>query len=349
MSGADTVVLFGGTSSERRVSVASAQHIAAYLPRAEFWFQSPEGAVAVVDVNALTGMARPFEVDFVPLYRRREWGSLELALDELKAMGAAAFLGFHGGDGENGVVQALLETRQIPFTGSAAAASRLAFDKVKTKACVEKVGVRVAPHVLLGADELRAATFMRDMAGRFEEWGGLVLKPVRDGSSMGLHVVRRPSELAAAIFALAGASEDYVAESLVVGREMTVGVVGVTDERGEPVPLPASEVRATAADATFDYQGKYLGRGVVEITPAEISAAEMHAVQSMALKAHRAVGAYGYTRCDMILTRDGPVFLEINTLPGLTRASFIPQQLSAAGIGMGSFIANQIALARARK
>jgi D-alanine-D-alanine ligase len=112
--------------------------------------------------------------------------------------------------------------------------------------------------------------------------------------------------------------------------------------------LPASEIRLTGESA-FDYEGKYLGRGSVEITPAEVPPEVSAAAQNVALAAHRLIGCSGYSRTDVIAAEGGVYFLELNTLPGLTRASFIPQQLAAAGRSLEQFLDDQIALARARR
>ena len=99
----------------------------------------------------------------------------------------------------------------------------------------------------------------------------------------------------------------------------------------------------------FDYEGKYLGKGTREITPAEVPAAVSRAAQDLAVAAHQALGCEGYSRTDAIVSAKGPVFLELNTLPGLTRASFLPQQLAAEGTSMLSFLEGQLAIARRRR
>src|SRR5919108_132150 len=134
-------------------------------------------------------------------------------------------------------------------------------------------------------------------------------------------------------------------EQIISGIELTVGVVdGPKGARA----LPPSEVRLEEGRA-FDYEGKYLGKGTREITPAEVPARVSRAAQQVALDAHKALGCEGYSRTDVICSERGPVFLEINTLPGLTRMSFIPQQLAAEGTSMKSFLEGQIALARRRR
>jgi D-alanine-D-alanine ligase len=172
-----------------------------------------------------------------------------------------------------------------------------------------------------------------------------VAKPVAGGSSVGLHHLGSVADAQRAASAIAASGEEYLAEAFVSGSELTVGVVD--DERGTRA-LPASEVRLEQGRA-FDYEGKYLGKGTREITPAEVPAEVSRAAQKVALDAHKALGCEGYSRTDVICSDRGPVFLEINTLPGLTRMSFIPQQLAAEGTSLKSFLAGQLTLARKRR
>jgi D-alanine-D-alanine ligase len=336
-------ILFGGDGSERRVSVASAQNVASLLEKASLWFWRPDGSVVSVDERELLGFERPFERDFNPA-AASSWPSLGAALDSSEGRALAFFLALHGGAGEDGTVQALLETRKIAFTGSGAEASRLAFDKLAARARVEARGIRVAEATTVTGD---AATHER-LARLFEKHDKVVVKPVADGSSHGVRIVANERELDAAIaHVIAHPETRHLAEAFVEGRELTVGVI---DEEGGLAALPCSEV-VLEAGRTFDFDGKYLGKGVREITPAVVSAEMAQEAQSVALAAHEAVGCRGYSRTDIIMGKDGPVFLEINTLPGLTRPSFIPQQLHAAGIEMGRFLERQIeiAVAAARK
>jgi D-alanine-D-alanine ligase len=171
-----------------------------------------------------------------------------------------------------------------------------------------------------------------------------VLKPQADGSSHGLIHLKGLDEVEAAAKALAGFQLQYLAEVFIEGRELTVGVV---EDEGGPTALPVSEVRLIPGGA-FDYAGKYLGTGTEEITPAQLTDAEREAAQALGVLTHRAVGCAGYSRTDMILTASGPVLLEINTLPGMTKASFIPQQLAAAKREVRAFLEQQLALARRR-
>lgn len=332
-------VLFGGTSTERRVSVASAQHVASLLPGAELWFLAPSGEVQRCTHAQLEGFARPFETDFTPDASVR-WPSLSAALADAAA-DTTVFVALHGGEGEDGTIQRLLEQRGLAFTGSGSQASALAFDKGRAKAVARAHGITVARGVAIapGDDALVV------LAHAWEEYGPLVAKPIADGSSIGLLHLRSAGELAAAARDIAGSGVTYLVEERIDGTELTVGVL---DEDGTSIALPASEVRVVEGGA-FDFDGKYLGRGTQEITPAEVPDAVADEAKRIAIAAHRALGCAGYSRTDVIAGPRGVVFLETNTLPGLTRASFIPQQLAAANRPLAAFVTNQLALARARR
>ena len=337
------VILFGGDGNEHRVSVASAQNVASYLPDATLWYWTLDGPVLEVSPEELLSFERPFENDFRPA-SKIEWSGISQALRDDSAGGSVFFLALHGGSGENGTIQAELESLGHAFTGSASTASRLAFDKVRARDVVAAKHIRVASGCIVDAD---AATHEK-LAVLFETHGKVVVKPIADGSSHGVRIVESERELDAAIVAIRQSGVAHLAEAFIVGRELTVGVVKHRGEH-EHTALPCSEVKLEPG-RSFDYEGKYLGKGTVELTPAPVSGDVAAAARHVALTAHQAVGCAGYSRTDVIVEEDenenGPVFLEINTLPGLTAASFIPQQLEAAGRTMKEFLAGQIELAR---
>ncbi|MDP2269126.1 MAG: ATP-grasp domain-containing protein [Archangium sp.] len=338
----DVIILFGGSSSERHVSVASAQNVSKHLPEAACWFIAPQGAVFAVERAELAAHANPFEAQFAPRGNAL-FPSLGAALDSPAAKAHTFFLALHGGDGENGVTQLLLEERGLAFTGSGSKASADAFDKAKTKKLASAQGAKVAEaRILPPMNVAEAKAALTELLTLNPRW---VLKPQADGSSHGLIHLRNAGQLEASAEALAGFKLHYLAEVFIEGRELTVGVV---DDEGGTAALPVSEVRLIPGGA-FDYAGKYLGRGTEEITPAELTAAESQAAQALAVLTHRALSCAGYSRTDMILTPSGLVLLEINTLPGMTKASFIPQQLAAAGRDVMAFITRQLTLARNRR
>ena len=337
----DVIVLFGGASSERRVSVASAQHMASLLPGARAWFESAQGPLFEVAADELARFERPFETDFIPSGLPRFAGVLA-ALDSADARGKRFLLGYHGTFGEDGAVQRLLEERGLAFTGSGSLASAKAFDKSWAKKLVADRGVRVAEAVDLPRGD--AAEIERALLGLLQRHGRAVAKPVAGGSSVGLYHLLNEADARAAVGPIASAPEHYLAEAFIEGTEVTVGIV---DGPRGPRALPVTEVRIDPGRA-FDFEGKYLGKGTMEITPAELPAETITAAQQLALTAHATLGCFGYSRTDVICSPRGPVFLEINTLPGMTRRSFIPQQLAAEGTTVRAFLEGQLELARDR-
>ncbi len=328
-----TIVLFGGRSDERHVSVATAQNVVRVLGSPLCWFWAPDGAVSLVTAGDLLGHARPFEIDFVP-QRPAIWPTLEQALDTLPVDDPVFLLALHGGEGEDGTVQKMMEDRRIAFTGSGSAASAAAFDKERAKTILrDRVRLAESRHVQ-NRQELRAA--LGSMLQRFDK---VVLKPVAGGSSRGLFFVRRGEQFERDL------GVPYLVEEFVAGRELTVGVADVGNG---PFVLPPIEIEVQPG-AEFDYEGKYLGIGTREICPAQVPDAMREEAQEIALTAHTALGCQGYSRTDVIAADENHVyFLELNTLPGLTAASLVPQELEAAGIGFREFLQKQIELARQR-
>ena len=339
MSGTGATILFGGSSSERRVSVASAQHVSAILDEAQALYLAPAGAVFEVGRDELARFERPFETDFLPA-RAEAFANLIAAVES--APERVFLIALHGGEGEDGTLQRILEGRRIAFTGPGAQASARAFDKEIAKQVASAAGVRIAQSVHLSADPRVMRATLLSMLSTYAR---VVAKPVAGGSSVGLHLLLAEADVDRAAAAIAASGEAYLAEQFIAGTELTVGVVdGPQGLRA----LPPSEVRLDPGRA-FDFEGKYLGKGTREITPAEVAPEVTRASQELALDAHRALGCEGYSRTDLIVSADGPVFLELNTLPGMTRASFIPQQLAVEGTSMLQFLEGQLDLARRRR
>jgi D-alanine-D-alanine ligase len=334
------VLLFGGTSSERRVSVASAQNLCQTRPDAACWFIAANGHVHEVQRDVLLAHDRPFELDFQPAAPAK-WNSVASALDTAEQTWVY-LLALHGGEGENGELQRDLERRRLAFTGSGSAASELAFDKARAKSAVAQHGLRVAAETRLEGTEARVR---EDLTAALRQHGRLVVKPLADGSSIGLHHVHDELVIPAVAHEIAGTGRPYLAEEFVDGTELTVGVI---DEAASSVSLPPSEVRLEPGGA-FDFAGKYLGRGTRELTPAEVAPEVALAARAAAVTAHRALGCAGYSRTDLIAGARGICFLETNTLPGLTRMSFIPQQLAADGRTIEAFVEAQLQLAMIRR
>jgi D-alanine-D-alanine ligase len=323
-----TTILFGGTNKERLVSVASAQALHRALPEAELWFWSPADTVHEVSSKALLDHARPFEDEFKP---GTAGIALEAALDKAKSEDRVLVLGLHGGRAENGELQTMCELRGIPFTGSGSASSNLAFDKVAAKRFASIAGV-LAP----------AGIELANLDAAFTEHGRLIAKPARDGSSYGLIFVNAKQDLVAV--RNAAKTEEYVIEPFIAGVEATCGVLEQSD--GEVLSLPPIEI--VPGEGTFDYTAKYLLKSTQEICPGRFSPEISAAIMDHAMRAHRALSCSGYSRTDFIISEKGPIYLETNTLPGLTAASLYPKALKAQGIEFADFLRDQIALAERR-
>jgi D-alanine-D-alanine ligase len=323
-------ILFGGTNKERLVSVASAQALHAALPDADLWFWDADDSVHETQSQTLLAHTRPFE-DPVKPGGRRVGRTIEQALDQAKADDRVLVLGLHGGRAENGELQVMCEMRGIPFTGSSSTSSHLAFDKVAAKQFAAIAGVKVPAGIAL--DDLETA---------FDQYGRLVAKPAQDGSSYGLIFVNAKQDIVAV--RRAAEIEVYLIEPCIAGIEATCGVLEQLD--GALIALPPIEI--VPADGAFDYRAKYLAKATQEICPGRFTPEVSAAIMAQALKAHRALSCGGYSRTDFIIAKDGPVFLETNTLPGLTAASLYPKALKAQGIAFAEFLQQQIVLAERR-
>ena len=322
-------ILFGGSNKERLVSVATAQALNATLPEGDLWFWDADDLVHATSAAALQAHERPFENPFTA--DGASLGPLEPALDRAKSEGRLLVLGLHGGRAENGELQALCEARGVAFTGSGSASSHLAFDKVAAKRFAALAGVRITKDISLA-----------DLDEALASHGKLIAKPAKDGSSYGLIFVNAKQDLVAV--REAAKAEDYLIEPFIEGPEATCGVLEKAD--GSLIALPPVEI--IAAGSGFDYTAKYLAKSTLEICPARFPHPTNAAIMEQALLAHRALSCGGYSRSDFIIASDGPVYLETNTLPGLTRASLYPKALHAHGLTFAEFLHGQIALAERR-
>jgi D-alanine-D-alanine ligase len=322
-------ILFGGSNKERLVSVASAKALHAALPEADLWFWDADDTVHEASGKALSGHARPFEEAFNA--DGQSLGGLAQALDLAKVDGRVLVLGLHGGRAENGELQVMCEMRGVPFTGSGSASSHLAFDKVAAKRFAALGGVNAPEGIAL-----------EDAEQALDTYGRLIAKPVKDGSSYGLLFVNATQDLAAV--RNAARTEEYLIEPFISGVEGTCAVLEQSD--GALIALPPIEI--VPAEGAFDYFAKYLASATQEICPGRFTPEVTAAIQMEAVKAHRALSCGGYSRSDFIVSPQGPIYLETNTLPGLTAASLYPKALAAQGISFVDFLHQQIALAERR-
>jgi D-alanine-D-alanine ligase len=241
------------------------------------------------------------------------------------------FLALHGTYGEDGAVQAELEKLGVPYTGCGVEASRVAFDKVLTKQRCEAMGVPTAKYLVV--DDAAAPW----PAG----WRApLVVKPVCQGSSVGLGFVNGAADWPAALGAALHYDRHALVEERIMGRETTVGILD-----GQPLPVVEIQPR----QGSYDYQNKYTVGATEYFCPADLDAATTRRVQEAGLGAFAAIGGRDYARVDVMVTADGrPVVLEVNTLPGMTETSLLPKAGRAAGLEYAPLCQRMIELALRR-
>jgi D-alanine-D-alanine ligase len=313
-------VLTGGTSAERDVALASAvQVIGALRSRGHevAVVDTARGYIPEADENRLLSAVVGTEPPPIAQLRALERGLLLSGLANLAAVRDAdvLFLALHGGRGEDGTIQTLLEMIGVPYTGSGRLGSAMAMDKDISKRLFQSAGVPTAGWVMAPAARHRVD---RDFG-----WP-LVVKPSKQGSTVGLSVVKSSKDYEQAVEFARQYDDEVMIEAFVPGRELTVGVLqGRALAVGEIIPR----------HEIFDYECKYTPGMSQEIFPADLPPAISQECSRLGLLAHEALKLGGYSRVDFRLTPAGDLFcLEVNTLPGLTATSLLPQSARAVGI-----------------
>lgn len=294
-------VLAGGLSHEREVSLRSGRRLAADL----------RDAGAVVS----------------------EWDADSGLLDRLRSEPPEAVLiALHGGDGENGAVQSVLEMLGVPFVGSGSRACRLAWDKPTAKAEIARAGLHTPDWVTLPHAtfrELGARAVLDAMVTRL----GLpmMIKPDQGGSALGARLVRQADELPAAMVDCLAYGTAVLAERYIAGTEVAISVVA------DPTPRALPVVEVCATGGVYDYSARYTPGATTFPCPARLAPDVLHAAEQAALDVHQLLGLRDLSRTDAIVTDDGTVMvLEVNTFPGLTHTSLLPTAMAAAGETLGS-------------
>jgi D-alanine-D-alanine ligase len=347
----------GGSSSEREVSLSTGRQVLSSLDpdRYEAFPVDPAnfrlGRLAQAPVASLEG---------TPPADRRE-GAPETAdggtsnarwpsEDALVLSGAAealvdrsrvdvALICLHGRFGEDGTIQGMLELLGVPYTGSGVLASALAMDKTMAKKLFQVEGVPTPPSVTVRGRKEADRFLEASRENRATVTCPLVVKPSRQGSTIGISIVREPADLAAALDTALAFDEEVVIEAFVEGIEITCPVLG----NDELTPLPIVEIVPTGG--FYDYERKYTPGATEEIVPARISPEQTQFAQDLAIRAHRALGCRGFSRTDMIVGADGIWVLEVNTIPGMTPTSLLPRSAAAAGIPFPQLLDRMIQLA----
>ncbi len=319
-------VLFGGTSEERDVSIASAAQIIPALRglgHEVFAVDTATGRLPPADEQRLlTGGVAPEPPSNVSIEQvRRRAIAFAPSAAEIRSADVV-FLALHGGAGEDGRLQAMLDLAGLAYTGSNHIASAAAMDKDLSKRLFRSVGVPTADWMMAPAP---AADVERTLG-----WP-VVVKPSKQGSTVGLTVVRRADDLAAAIKMAESFDDEVMVEKFIAGREFTVGVL-------DGAALPVGEIISPAE--VFDYQAKYQIGGAREVFPADIPLLEASQLQEYALRAHRVLKLGAYSRIDFRRDAKGGFWcLEANSLPGMTATSLLPQAANVAGISFPELLA----------
>jgi D-alanine-D-alanine ligase len=312
-------VLFGGNSSERDVSIASGAQVAKALRQIGHQVLAVDTFRGILtDQEQATLLARgvapapPNDRDLRVI--RAKTGSI---VQPAYFVGAdVVFLALHGGTGEDGTIQSVFDAAGVCYTGSNQFGSAAAMDKDLAKRLLLAAKIPTPPWLMAPVDQ---ETAIRELGLP------LVVKPNKQGSTVGLTVVKSAADLGAAITEAYRFDDEVMLEHFVPGREFTVGILGDRALAvGEIIPK-CSEI--------FDYESKYQAGGAEEIFPAALSMEQSRTLQQLALRVHRALKLRDYSRADFRMDEAGYFWcLEANTLPGMTNRSLLPQSAAAAGI-----------------
>jgi len=298
-------VLLGGVSGEREVSLQSGQRVVASLKRQGY---------QVVEID-------PIDEDW---------------LDQLRTTAAeGVFLALHGKGYEDGTVQAILENLGLPYTGSGILASALGMNKIMAKRVFQTMAIPTPAYMPINLE----LDLDQQCEEAIEQIGfPLVVKPTSEGSSLGVSIVYQAEKLRGAVEKNRDFQENMF-EQYIQGKEITVGLLGIGSQLRA---LPVLEL--IPQNKFYDYEAKYTEGMTQFIIPARLSETVSQTAQSVALRAHLALGCHGYSRVDMIINEtEQPFVTEVNTLPGLTELSDLPAQARAAGISYDQLIAEILA------
>jgi D-alanine-D-alanine ligase len=323
-------VLMGGTSAERAISLSTGRQIMAALDPAKY-------EVLALDSAAISG-AKPSALPPGVAVNALKSASPDqpgtelapLTLSDIAPEGGSArpdvvFIALHGKGGEDGTVQGMLEFLGLPYTGSGVLASALAMDKAMTKQYFRGFGIPVPQDIVLWrGNRPPTATIQAEIEARLGY--PVIVKPNAQGSTIGCAVVREAGQIDAAVEDALQYDPTVLIEQFITGTEITVGLLG----NEEPEVLPIIEIEAKSG--FYDYEAKYAPGGSAHIIPARLSPLAEERARDYAARCHRALGCRGMSRVDMMVVDDQPYVLEVNTIPGMTPTSLLPEAAKAAGI-----------------
>lgn len=300
----------GGDSSEFEVSVKSAAEVGRILSvryityvimiRGTNWYwEDPKGRYFSIDKNDFT-----------------------LKLEEMKVRFDAVFIAIHGTPGENGLLQGYFDMMKIPYTSCSTFSSALTFNKQATKLYLKEFGIEMAEAMIIKKGDSSDSKMIIGKIGL-----PCFVKPNDSGSSVGVSKVKTLEELIPAIEKAFGESDEVMIEAFMNGREVACGVV---KSKNRKLVLPVTEI--IPKNEFFDYEAKYTPGRSEEVTPARMDESITEEIQRLSSLIYDLLGCKGIVRVDFIVVKNKPLFLEINTVPGMTEESLVPQQAKAAGI-----------------
>lgn len=301
------LVLMGGISAEREVSLRSGKAVLDALLTLDYEAQAIDfNSSAIKDI-----------IDYNP---------------------DLVFIALHGKYGEDGTVQGLLESLQIPYTGSGVATSAICIDKVLSKIVFNSAGVPNAEYRILNTHDLDAPNVLRDQI--ISNIGlPMVIKAATQGSSIGTYIIKDENEILSAIKNAFKYSRQVLVEKFIDGQELTVAVIG----NNEPQVLPMIEI--TSANEFYDYESKYTKGMCEHIIPARIGEECQAEITRISKQVYTLMGCQGFARIDFMLDKSGlPFVLEVNTIPGMTEMSLVPDAARAAGISFTELIERVVKL-----
>lgn len=345
----NVAVICGGPSNEREVSLKTGAQILKALPRNKY-------NVRLIEITKNGRWLLKSKAESNRFLDGEKKSLKENATRTLSIIGKmdsrgsfdVAFIGMHGRFGEDGKIQAILETLGIPYTGSGVLASALGMNKIKTLELAGKSGIKIPKFIPLYFFPKKRD--LKILYGQVKKIVGYpcVIKPNESGSSIGITIVRKKKELMPAIKIAFKEDETVLMEEYVPGRELTCGVIGNSGQT-KLCALPPVEILPPDG-RFFDYDAKYFSKETKEICPAPVNKKITEEIQELAKKIHFILGCDGLTRSDFILSPRGQLyFLEINTIPGLTEASLCPKEARAAGMNFGEFLDKQVEFALLRR
>ncbi len=293
-------VLMGGTSSEREISLKTGDAVYSALEKMDYQvdkFNLPENRV----------------LEYIPQLKEYD----------------AVFIAYHGGFGENGHVQALLELHDIKFTGSGPLASALGMDKISSLRLFQAANIPVPPGFFVEPDVDNHQEYITLMIARKELSYPLIIKPSNEGSTIGISKVHNPEELPAALEKGLKYSNELIVEQFIAGRELTVAILA-----GEALPV----VEVKPRKEFYDYECKYTKGGSEYICPPGLKPLIKDQLEKFAVEAYKVLKCSNYARVDFRSEGENVYCLEVNTLPGMTSLSLVPMAAKARGVSFSELI-----------